>query len=413
MSIRTRPRIAAACLIAFAMVACTTTPGPASPDGPAPPSPIAQAPRGYAVGDFPDLPTSLLREPVAAALQGILDATVEDRDLPGVTAAVIVADVGVWTGAAGTADRDDDLVPESQFNVGSINKTVIAAQTLRLVEDGVLDLDDRVASHLPERLEFDTNGATIRQLLGMRSGIANAEEDPLLLGYDRRWIPIHPNREWSPERHLETLETLPTPGDSPPGSTFEYSSTNFMLLRMVIEHEVRRSLAVVLRSDVLADPRLERMIFQSQERPTEPVAAPLSRRYQEDVTAAFEAGGGYLPSRFDGSGAVVSDAPSLALWVYDLFGGRVVSPASLARMTWLGHDGYGFGVYEDAKEWGIQDVAIGHSGILIPAYSSYFVVLPEHGTVVVTLSNIADTFHDLETVVDIGRDLAEVVHPDL
>jgi D-alanyl-D-alanine carboxypeptidase len=346
-------------------------------------------------------------------MQGILDAAVEDGKLPGIAAAVIVADVGVWSGAAGTADRVTDLVPRSQFNVGSINKAVIAAQVLRLVEDGILDLDDPIADHLPGGLDFDTNGATIRQLLSMRSGIANPEEDPLVLGYDRRWVPIHPNREWSLERRLETLETLPAPEDPPPGSVYEYSSTNFTLLRMAIEHETRRPLAEVLRYDVLADPELERMILQSQEHPTQPVAAPLSRRYQEDVTAAFEAGGGYLPSRFDGSEAIVSDAPSLARWVYELFGGRVVSRESLAKMTWLGHDGYGFGLYEDAEEWGIEEVAVGHSGILIPAYSSYFVVLPEQGIVVVTLSNVADNFHDLGTVVAIGRDLAEAAYPSL
>ena len=99
--------------------------------------------------------------------------------------------------------------------------------------------------------------------------------------------------------------------------------------------------------------------------------------------------------------------------MYELFGGRVVSPDSLAKMTRMGRDGYGFGLYEDAEEWGIEDVALGHSGILIPAYSSYFVVLPEHGIVVVTLSNIADDFHDLETVVAIGRDLAEAALPAL
>jgi D-alanyl-D-alanine carboxypeptidase len=346
-------------------------------------------------------------------MQDILDATVEHGQLPGITAAVIVADAGMWSGAAGTADRATDLLPESQFNVGSINKAVIAAQVLRLVEDGMLELDDPVADHLPRSLDFDTNGATIRHLLSMRSGIANPEQDPLPLGYDRHWIPIHPNREWSPEKWLETLEALPTPDDSPPGSTMEYSSTNFTLLRMVIEYETSRPLAHVLRSDVLANPELERMIFQTKEHPTAPVAAPLSRRFQEDVTAAFELGGGYLPSRFDGSEAIVSDAPSLARWVYELFGGRVVSPGSLAKMTWLGHDGYGFGLYEDADEWGIEDVAVGHSGLLIPAYSSYFVVLPEHGTVVVTLSNIADDFHDLETVVAIGRDLAEAALPAL
>jgi D-alanyl-D-alanine carboxypeptidase len=408
-------RFHAQIIIGVAMVAfasCTTPPSDLAGDQ-ASPSSVAAGPRGFATGDLPELPSSSLAPSVTASLQDIIDAAVEDGKLPGITAAVIVADSGIWSGAAGTADRVNDLVPESQFHVGSISKAVIAAQVLRLVEDGVFALDDPVADHLPASLDFDTNGATIQQLLNMRSGIANPEEVPMVLGYDRRWIPIHPNSEWPPERRLETLKTLPAPANSPPGSKYEYSSTNFTLLRMAIEHEMRRPLAEVLRADVLADRGLERMIFQAQEHPVEPVAAPLSRRYQEDVTAAFEAGGGYLPSRFDSNEAIASDAPSLARWVYELFGGRVVSSDSLAKMTRMGRDGYGFGLYEDAEEWGIEDVALGHSGILIPAYSSYFVVLPEHGIVVVTLSNIADGNRDLSRVVSIGRELAEAVQPEL
>ena len=67
------------------------------------------------------------------------------------------------------------------------------------------------------------------------------------------------------------------------------------------------------------------------------LAAPLSRRHQKDVTPAVEAGGGFLPPQFDGSEAIASDANSLARLVYELFGGRVLSSASLVKMIWLGH----------------------------------------------------------------------------
>jgi CubicO group peptidase (beta-lactamase class C family) len=43
---------------------------------------------------------------------------------------------------------------------------------LRLAQQDKLGLDDPAADHLPRELEsFDTNDATIRQLLSMRSGI--------------------------------------------------------------------------------------------------------------------------------------------------------------------------------------------------------------------------------------------------
>ena len=55
-----------------------------------------------------------------------------------------------------------------------------AAQVLRLVEEGAIGIDDPAADHLPPELDgYDANGATVRELLGMRSGIDDpATDDP-------------------------------------------------------------------------------------------------------------------------------------------------------------------------------------------------------------------------------------------
>ena len=65
--------------------------------------------------------------------------------------------------------------------IASITKTLVAAQVMQLVEAGELSLDDLAADRLPPDLEFDTNGATIADLLSMRSGISEyfADEDEL------------------------------------------------------------------------------------------------------------------------------------------------------------------------------------------------------------------------------------------
>jgi D-alanyl-D-alanine carboxypeptidase len=396
-------------LLWILLMGCTSTPTSPRPTEGHASSATAGTPRTYSLGKFPELPSTPLPDRVATSMQEILDTVVEDGRLLGVTATVIVADVGTWSGAAGTADGVTDMVPEAQFNTGSTNKTVIAAQVLRLIEDGMLALDDRVADHLPPTLDFDTNGATIRQLLSMRSGIANADLQPFVheLGYDRRWIPLHPNHEQRAERYLETLETLPTPKDSPPGRKFDYSSTNFQLLELMIEHVTGRPSAEVLRADVLSGPGLERMIWQPAEHPSDPVAAPLSRRYTADVSAAFEAGGGYLPSRFDGWSAIVSDSPSLARWAYQLFGGGLLKAESLAAMSRGGRDGYGLGLWNDTREWDAGTEVLSGSGIIIPAYSSIFVVLPDEGIVVVAQSNVADSFRDFGQVEWCVRHLAD------
>ena len=60
--------------------------------------------RTYALGEFPEFPEEALPGTTAEALQAALDAAVEEGTLTGVTAAVIVADEGSWTGAAGSAN---------------------------------------------------------------------------------------------------------------------------------------------------------------------------------------------------------------------------------------------------------------------------------------------------------------------
>ena len=63
------------------------------------------------------------------------------------------------------------MTVDDQFAIASTTKAIVAAQVMQLVEAGELRLDDLAADHLPSDLDFDTNGATIRDLLGQRSGI--------------------------------------------------------------------------------------------------------------------------------------------------------------------------------------------------------------------------------------------------
>ncbi len=92
------------------------------------------------LGHFPEVPTDPVPDAIAAALQGVLDAAV-DRGLPGVAATVLAPGVGTWSGAAGTADGVHPLEPSSQFAIASITKTVVAAQVMRLAEEGRLALE--------------------------------------------------------------------------------------------------------------------------------------------------------------------------------------------------------------------------------------------------------------------------------
>ena len=85
--------------------------------------------------------------------------------------ATVLSPAGSWSGAVGRADNRRGVGIDDQFAIGSVTKTLQAAQVMQLVEAGRLRLDDPADRYLPPSLDFDPNDATIGQLMGMRSGL--------------------------------------------------------------------------------------------------------------------------------------------------------------------------------------------------------------------------------------------------
>ena len=311
------------------------------------PSPIA------GLGDFPEFPPGPLPEPVAASLQAVLDGAVEQGTFGGVTAAVIVPDSGSWSGAAGVDLQENPLTPDARLLIASVGKTVTAAQVLRLVEEGKLGLDDPAADHLPPEIVFvDTNGATIRDLLGMRSGI--------------------------PDQPLVDTGSAPEPL-FPAGSEIVYTNINYILLGKIIEHVTGRPLREALYSGVLDRPGLDGLVY-----------------WWKDALAG------------DGGG-VGSDPASLARWGYELYGGFVLSDASLRQMTDFRGDWYGLGAIDFSQRSqvtrGYNVPAIGHGGEE-PRNAARLVVFPQTEVVVAVQARIG-TLYDVGSAVEALREAAQ------
>jgi D-alanyl-D-alanine carboxypeptidase len=317
------------------------------------------------LGQFPAFPETHLPESLAASLQAVLDQAVADDVIRGATAAVVVAGSGSWAGAAGVDRQTDALTPHSRLLTASVGKTVTAAQVLRLVDEGKLRLDDRAAVHFSSELSaFDANGATIRDLLGMRSGL----KDP------RNFFALV-------ERHApvaELVEQIPAP-IAPAGSTIHYANINFVLLGAIIEEATGRSLSRATRNGVLARRGLDGLAYSG-------------------IKNAL-AGDGW---------DVVSDSATLARWGYELYGGSAISDASLREMTDFRGEWYGLGAIDFAHpDAGTFDTpVVGHGG----SEESHFVRLVAFlrtGLVISVQAN-ADDFSEVEQVVN---RLREAVQP--
>jgi D-alanyl-D-alanine carboxypeptidase len=380
-------------MVALAGCAPTTPSGSETPASVEPSeAPVASASpsegtEAFPIAVFAGLGEEPVSDELAAELQGVLDASANGH---GLTAAVI-SPQGIWNGATGFAAGDRAMVPNDQMSIASITKTLVAAQVMQLVEAGELALDDLAADRLPPDLEFDTNGARIVDLLSMRSGISEymADEDEL-----REALLTDPLHVWTLEEKLATV----APKRGPVGQAWEYTGTNYLLLGLIVERVTGRPLADVLRSGILDGDGYERLIYQPDERPTDPMAMPLGASAD-----TFDENGGYLPSianatMFKSEGAIASDSLSLARWFRGLCAGQVVSPASLYQMTDFDErPEYGLGIIDRRGEYGWDSGAVGHTGLAREGYRTAALCFQNPGIVVVVLAN-AEEQVDVDTV---------------
>jgi D-alanyl-D-alanine carboxypeptidase len=389
----------------LALGACTST---SQADGPAPADSVSMSSGATAPADAPSptpsaessaFPTEAFADisgdPVskeqAAQFQSILDDMASFNDA-GMSATVMSAD-GTWSGATGSADGVHDVRPDSQFGIASITKSVIAAQVMQLVDAGELSLDAPASDYLPKNFDFDTNGATIRQLLDMYSGIPDWFSNQM-----KKDVETHRSRDWSTDEVLALVDNDRKPADT----KFVYADTNYNLLGLVMEHVTGRPLVDVLRHGVLRVDGTQRLIYQPDESPTPPMAMP-----DQESQHALEKGAGYLPSLSDASsagaaGAIASDSPSLATWWRAFCAGELVSQDSLTEMTTYvdGPTGYGLGLFNVADPYA---VAVGHAGWNF-GYVSWAGCLPQEGAVVVVLSDV-----EFDDIGGMGRPLVEAL----
>jgi D-alanyl-D-alanine carboxypeptidase len=336
-------------------------------------------------GRFPTAPFVALgdhkSEPVRAELDAQLQGALEDSARGAGVTATLLTPYGAWSGATGRAAGERRMVAGDQMAIGGVTKTLVAAQLMQLVEAGELALDDLVEDRLPPDLVFDTNHATIADLMSMRSGYPDTFED------EEAWAGLwaHPLRSWTTQEALATVG----PERGPVGQEWEYRGSNYLLLGQVIEHVTGRSITEVLRAGVLAGDGYQRLINQPDERPTQPMAIP-------DGAAAdtLDEIGGYLPSRAavtagEGEGGMASDSASLARWWRGLCAGQIVSSSSLDEMTdfekW---PEYALGVVDRRDSFGWDSGALGnwaaHPGV---GMASMALCIPDPGLVLVVLSN--------------------------
>jgi D-alanyl-D-alanine carboxypeptidase len=169
--------------------------------------------------------------PYGSDFQRALEGSLEENagiNTIGISAAVSVPGHKPWVGVVGHSHPGVSIKADMLFDAGSVAKMFEAALAMRMVEQGLLDLDVPISHWIPELTNLDRN-ATVRQLLNHTSGIFNVFEHP-----EFPWVGVSVDyeRTWTLEDAFRSFVAEPY---GPPGTVQHYSSTNYLLLTEILE----------------------------------------------------------------------------------------------------------------------------------------------------------------------------------
>jgi D-alanyl-D-alanine carboxypeptidase len=257
---------------------------------------------------------------LAENLQGILDQLVADGSIPGAVLAVHVPGYQPWRGASGYADmeRTRPMEPTTEVRIASISKVFTAVVVLQLLEEGKLGLDTPLATWFPELLPH-ADIITVRGLLQHTTGLYDYLEDKHFLAEA-----FHaPEYVWPPAELVTYAAERPALFKPDTQGAWDYSSTNYVILGMIVEQVTGNTLAHEMRQRIFTPLGLENTFFPPDE--TVDGAAARGYRHGSDQT-------GLSLSFAFATANIVSTAGDVQRFGDALFGGELLKPWTMELM---------------------------------------------------------------------------------
>ena len=165
--------------------------------------------------------------------------------MPAMAVGVIKNDQVIYNkgiGLRGVDDKTKPLSNKSLFHMASVSKPFVATAIMQLVEQGKLDLDQRLVEHMPYFKMADSSykSITIRQVLTHTSGIP--DED------DYEWYNPQYD-EGAAERYARSFKHVSL--EFEPGSNHSYSNPAFDILANVIAKASGLTFEVYMKENIL------------------------------------------------------------------------------------------------------------------------------------------------------------------
>jgi CubicO group peptidase (beta-lactamase class C family) len=311
----------------------------------------------------------LARAQDASRMDQIVQSYVSAKTFMGT---VLVARGGavLFSKGYGMADLEWDIPnsPSTKFRLGSVTKQFTAASILLLEERGKLKVEDPVKKYMPDA-PAAWDKITIFHVLTHTSGIPSFTSFP-------DYSQTEPF-ETTPEKLVARFRDKPL--DFAPGEKWSYSNSGYVLLGYLIEKISGQSYATFVQENIFAPLGMKDSGYDSNSK----VIPHRASGYTTDKGVIENAGFIHMSIPFS-AGSLYSTTEDLLRWERGLFGGKVLSAASLQKMTTPFKEDYAFGL--GVHTTGGHKV-IDHGGG-IEGFNTHLAYYPEDQLTVVVLGNL-------------------------
>jgi len=244
-------------------------------------------------------------------LQSMIEQQVhDDATIPGVIMEVDAPRIGFrFSGAAGLVGfgMDAPLTCQHPVRLASNTKTYVSAATLRLWEDGRLDLDAAISSYLPDEHVrimrdggYDPDAITVRHLLTHTSGLFDYSDCEAFEAL------VEPGTYcWSRTEQLQGAVDWGKPYGVP-GEVFRYTDTGYNELGEILEQLTGQSYGAAIR-DLVGFERLgihQTWLEDFESRPSDTLDRAHQylngvTNYDHDASEDLHGGGGLVATMAD------------------------------------------------------------------------------------------------------------------
>ena len=275
----------------------------------------------------------------------------------------------VFNKAYGSANLEWNIAntPATKYRIGSITKQFTSASILLLEERGKLKLDDPIKKHFTGA-PAAWDAVTLKHLLTHTSGIPNFTSFP----------------EFAKLKQFQTSNTelLARFKDKPleftPGEKMAYSNSGYILLGYVVEKASGMSYADFVQANIFTPLGMSDSGYDSNASIIARRAAGYTRVGETLVNADF-----VHMSIPHAAGGLYSTTEDLLRWQRGLYGGKLLSAASLTKMTTPFKSDYALGLGVNTGKRKMYS----HGGG-IEGFNTHLAYYPETQVTVVALGNV-------------------------